>query len=125
MRIPLRIRACVADLHQNVTLWPTGSTEDNERTASLVSAKRVGLVSTVMVSVAVACQKAARSPRALVCQTDDACVGFPLRGQPTGDDDRVGNMTCYKGGETVFNNHQMCDVTSTFSLYGLLGERDS
>ncbi|TFK93640.1 hypothetical protein K466DRAFT_537493 [Polyporus arcularius HHB13444] len=47
-----------------------------------------------------------------VCQTDDACVGFPLRGQPTGDDDRVGNMTCYKGGETVFNNHQMCDVTN-------------
>ena len=25
-------------------------------------------------------------------------------------------MTCYKGGETVFNNHQMCDVTSTFSF---------
>ncbi|KAI0707291.1 hypothetical protein C8Q76DRAFT_629011 [Earliella scabrosa] len=47
-----------------------------------------------------------------VCQTDNACVGFPLRGQPTGDDDRVGNMTCYKGGETVFNNHQMCDVTN-------------
>ncbi|RPD60154.1 hypothetical protein L226DRAFT_508449 [Lentinus tigrinus ALCF2SS1-7] len=47
-----------------------------------------------------------------VCQTDDACVGFPLRGQPTGDDDRVGNMTCYKGGETVFNNHQFCDVTN-------------
>lgn len=21
-------------------------------------------------------------------------------------------MTCYKGGETVFNNHQMCNVTS-------------
>ncbi|KAI0775145.1 hypothetical protein BD413DRAFT_294544 [Trametes elegans] len=47
-----------------------------------------------------------------VCQTDNACVGFPLRGQPTGDDDRVGNMTCYKGGETVFNNHQMCNVTN-------------
>ncbi|KAI0661773.1 hypothetical protein C8Q70DRAFT_677116 [Cubamyces menziesii] len=47
-----------------------------------------------------------------VCKTDDACVGFPLRGQPIGDDDRVGNMTCYKGGETVFNNHQMCNVTN-------------
>ncbi|KAI0749625.1 hypothetical protein C8Q80DRAFT_1100288 [Daedaleopsis nitida] len=47
-----------------------------------------------------------------VCQSDDACVGFPLQGQPTGDDDRAGNMTCYKGGVTVFNNHQMCDVTN-------------
>ncbi|KAL1949551.1 hypothetical protein VTO73DRAFT_8432 [Trametes versicolor] len=47
-----------------------------------------------------------------VCKTDDACAGFPLLGQPTGDDDRIGNMTCYKGGETVFNNHQMCDVTN-------------
>ncbi|KAI0671808.1 hypothetical protein C8Q78DRAFT_972196 [Trametes maxima] len=47
-----------------------------------------------------------------VCKTDDACVGFPLRGQPTDDDERVGNMTCYKGGETVFNNHQMCNVTN-------------
>ena len=26
------------------------------------------------------------------------------------------NMTCYKGGETVFNNHQMCDVTSASFL---------
>lgn len=24
-------------------------------------------------------------------------------------------MTCYKGGETVFNNHQMCDVTSAYT----------
>ncbi|KAI8980227.1 hypothetical protein BD414DRAFT_494008 [Trametes punicea] len=47
-----------------------------------------------------------------VCQTDDACIGFPLLGQPVDDDERVGNMTCYKGGETVFNNHQMCDVTN-------------
>jgi hypothetical protein len=29
------------------------------------------------------------------------------------DDDQVANMTCYTGGQTVFNNHQMCDVTST------------
>ncbi|KAH9945126.1 uncharacterized protein BXZ73DRAFT_38891 [Epithele typhae] len=49
-----------------------------------------------------------------VCKTDDACAGFPLRGQPTDPDDadRVGNMTCYTGGETVFNNHQFCDVTN-------------
>ena len=29
-----------------------------------------------------------------------------------GEQDPVANMTCYKGGETVFNNHRMCDVTS-------------
>ncbi|KAG6914930.1 hypothetical protein DXG01_014394 [Tephrocybe rancida] len=51
------------------------------------------------------------------CKNDNACVGFPLAGgiSPSldGDDDvEVGNMTCYKGGETVFNNHQMCDVTN-------------
>ncbi|KAI0359792.1 hypothetical protein OH77DRAFT_1419119 [Trametes cingulata] len=47
-----------------------------------------------------------------VCKTDDACIGFPIRGHPVEDDDRVGNMTCYKGGETVFQNHQMCNVTN-------------
>ncbi|KII85250.1 hypothetical protein PLICRDRAFT_337205 [Plicaturopsis crispa FD-325 SS-3] len=49
-----------------------------------------------------------------VCKTDNACVGFPLAGGISGlDDDTVAaNMTCYKGGETVFNNHQMCDVTN-------------
>ncbi|KIM40694.1 hypothetical protein M413DRAFT_446097 [Hebeloma cylindrosporum] len=49
-----------------------------------------------------------------VCKTDDACVGFPLMGGVIngGDDEEVANMTCYKGGETVFNNHQMCDVTN-------------
>ncbi|TFK36706.1 hypothetical protein BDQ12DRAFT_609378 [Crucibulum laeve] len=53
-----------------------------------------------------------------VCQNDDACIGFPLAGEirnlfSTRDDDEpVANMTCYKGGETVFNNHQMCDVTN-------------
>ena len=33
------------------------------------------------------------------------------------DDDQpaVKNMTCYTGGETVFNNHQMCDVTSVYT----------
>ncbi|KJA19756.1 hypothetical protein HYPSUDRAFT_44037 [Hypholoma sublateritium FD-334 SS-4] len=49
-----------------------------------------------------------------VCKNDNACVGFPLAGGITIDDPdvEVGNMTCYKGGETVFNNHQMCDVTN-------------
>ncbi|KAJ2917583.1 hypothetical protein MD484_g2890, partial [Candolleomyces efflorescens] len=68
-----------------------------------------------------------------VCQNDDACIGFPLAGgiedlltsmrspttlnlNSTDSDDpdqpAVKNMTCYTGGETVFNNHQMCDVTN-------------
>ncbi|KAG6879786.1 hypothetical protein C0992_011584 [Termitomyces sp. T32_za158] len=51
-----------------------------------------------------------------VCKSDNACVGFPLAGKLSvlGKDDEaeVSNMTCYKGGETVFNNHQMCDVTN-------------
>jgi hypothetical protein len=54
----------------------------------------------------------------LVCQTNDACIGFPLVGgiESSFDDSTLVNMTCYKGGQTVFNNHQMCDVTSTFLL---------
>jgi hypothetical protein len=49
-----------------------------------------------------------------VCKTDAACVGFPLPGAIRDglDDDTVANMTCYGGGETVFSNHQMCDITS-------------
>ncbi|QRV74844.1 ATP-dependent permease [Ceratobasidium sp. AG-Ba] len=58
-----------------------------------------------------------------VCQTDEACVNFPLRGGPDGElltrqvstsepDIPVANMTCYKGGLTVQQNHQMCDVTN-------------
>ncbi|KAF8072240.1 hypothetical protein FPV67DRAFT_1484538 [Lyophyllum atratum] len=51
-----------------------------------------------------------------VCQNDKACVGFPLAGAISSslneDGSEVGNMTCYTGGETVFNNHQMCDVTN-------------
>ena len=39
------------------------------------------------------------------------------------DDGTVANMTCYKGGQTVFNNHQMCDVTSTYSIL-VPGSRD-
>jgi hypothetical protein len=32
-------------------------------------------------------------------------------------------MTCYKGGETVFNNHQMCDVTSMSSQVNVTHKR--
>jgi len=48
-----------------------------------------------------------------VCETDNACTNFPVRGDITSLDaaDSI-NMTCYKGGETVFNNHQFCDVTN-------------
>jgi hypothetical protein len=53
-----------------------------------------------------------------VCKTNEACAGFPLIGVPTGDDDEVNpeDMRCYTGGETVFNNHQMCNVTSMLHL---------
>ena len=56
------------------------------------------------------------SERLPVCKSDNACIGFPLAGgiHTEMDDENVANMTCYKGGETVFNNHQMCDITSTF-----------
>ncbi|KAJ8518665.1 hypothetical protein ONZ45_g4292 [Pleurotus djamor] len=58
-----------------------------------------------------------------VCKRDDACKGFPLAGgisqllglNPLDNDqqDEISqNMTCYNGGETVFENHQMCDVTN-------------
>ncbi|KZV94696.1 hypothetical protein EXIGLDRAFT_739854 [Exidia glandulosa HHB12029] len=51
-----------------------------------------------------------------VCKNDNACVGFPLRSEngtvlppPEGGDV---NMTCYRNGPTVINNHYMCDVTN-------------
>ncbi|OSX57659.1 hypothetical protein POSPLADRAFT_1185639 [Postia placenta MAD-698-R-SB12] len=47
-----------------------------------------------------------------VCETDDACRGFPLAGKPLEDGEEINNMTCYKGGLTVFENHQMCKVTN-------------
>ena len=53
-----------------------------------------------------------------VCETDEACANFPLPGGDpslSGADESL-NMTCYKGGDAVFNNHQMCDVTSVFVL---------
>ncbi|EIN10088.1 hypothetical protein PUNSTDRAFT_102090 [Punctularia strigosozonata HHB-11173 SS5] len=49
-----------------------------------------------------------------VCKTNQACAAFPLAGGPEDDDAEINpeDMVCYKGGETVFNNHQMCDVTN-------------
>ncbi|TFK49732.1 hypothetical protein OE88DRAFT_1713443 [Heliocybe sulcata] len=47
-----------------------------------------------------------------VCKTDAACAGFPLFGQPSSLEAGASNMTCYKAGETVFSNHQMCNVTN-------------
>ncbi|KAJ4493576.1 hypothetical protein C8J55DRAFT_447216 [Lentinula edodes] len=49
-----------------------------------------------------------------VCKADQACKGFPLFGIPDSEQDgtEAQNMTCYTGGETVFQNHQMCDVTN-------------
>lgn len=49
-----------------------------------------------------------------MCKADAACTGFNLPGGVVDNPDVAVNMTCYKGGETVFNNHQMCDVTSVF-----------
>lgn len=55
---------------------------------------------------------------AAVCENDKACIGFPLRSKdgtvlPTLADDNTGpNMTCFRNGPTVINNHYMCDVTS-------------
>lgn len=45
-----------------------------------------------------------------VCKTNNACRGFPLAGEVPDIDPE--DMLCYQGGETVFNVHQMCDVTS-------------
>nr|GAT55146.1 ABC transporter protein [Mycena chlorophos] len=49
-----------------------------------------------------------------VCQTNQACANFPLAGEPSNLDDEIEpeDMRCYTGGETVFNNHQMCNVTN-------------
>ncbi|KAK7466244.1 FAD-dependent urate hydroxylase [Stygiomarasmius scandens] len=59
-----------------------------------------------------------------VCKTDNACKGFPILGQtPDPDDADAQNMTCYKGGETVFSNHQMCDVTNRKILDTVGSER--
>ena len=49
----------------------------------------------------------------LVCQTDESCLGFPVGSVDfSADGEPDLNMICYKGGETVSQNFQMCDVTS-------------
>jgi hypothetical protein len=56
-----------------------------------------------------------------VCHSDNACKNFPIRGDITSLDAKESvNMTCYKGGETVFNNHQFCDVTSKRMIISVL-----
>jgi hypothetical protein len=82
-----------------------------------VNVRMVGEVSIAMVRLETFSSKFCSNMYHLVCQTDDACTGFPLAGGISNFDEPTSpNMTCYKGGQTVFNNHQMCDVTSTSSL---------
>ncbi|EJU04900.1 hypothetical protein DACRYDRAFT_114221 [Dacryopinax primogenitus] len=61
-----------------------------------------------------------------VCMNDNACDGFPLaiRVPPEIEDpgEGIANMTCYTGGLTVWENHQMCDVTNR-KILDQLGER--
>ncbi|KAF9507174.1 hypothetical protein BS47DRAFT_1373972 [Hydnum rufescens UP504] len=48
-----------------------------------------------------------------VCQLDNACSRFPISGMVAPFDSEVEqNMTCYKGGDTVIHNYQMCDLTN-------------
>jgi hypothetical protein len=85
----------------------------------LASAKMGGVESIVMVRVVYAYFTNWGVNMWSVCKSDGACVGFPLAGGlPSQGDDNVdlANMTCYTGGETVFNNHQMCEVTSMSAI---------
>lgn len=88
--------------------------DDFVKRASHASAKTDGVVLTAMVRRVSLSTPSVIPISSAVCQNDDACIGFPLAGQisPLDGDDKVANMTCYTGGKTVFNNHQMCDVTS-------------
>ena len=84
----------------------------------LVNVRMAGEASTATVRIETFSSKFWFNMYYLVCQTDKACIGFPLAGgiESSFDDSTSVNMTCYKGGQTVFSNHQMCDVTSTFFL---------
>lgn len=94
--------------------WPTETNGDYAKTAKSVIARTAGEVSIAMVRSLTTYHVVTSLTSNLVCKTDAACVGFPIMGSPVDRDDAdLANMTCYKGGETVFNNHQMCDVTST------------
>lgn len=82
----------------------------------VANVKKGGEASIVMVRISPKDCWNLRSDWRSVCKNDNACVAFPLASKLSAldkdDDTEVGNMTCYKGGETVFNNHQMCNVTS-------------
>lgn len=54
------------------------------------------------------------------CQTNDACANFRIPGFDYSDPNLPGNMTCYKGGNTIRENFQMCDVTSACGSSALL-----
>ncbi|KAL4246441.1 ABC transporter domain-containing protein [Abortiporus biennis] len=56
-----------------------------------------------------------------VCENDNACSNFPLFEDPSVAE--AANMTCYKGGVTVFENHQACDVTNRKILDQLDGRK--
>ncbi|CAL1717265.1 unnamed protein product [Somion occarium] len=63
-----------------------------------------------------------------VCKTDAACANFPIPGGdhdgiPADDDLGVANMTCFKGGVSVYENHQACDVTNRKILDQLDGRK--
>ncbi|KAI0080990.1 hypothetical protein K474DRAFT_1614475 [Panus rudis PR-1116 ss-1] len=63
-----------------------------------------------------------------VCRTDKACSKFPIHREdpddvPPGDDVGVANMTCYTGGVTVYENHQICNVTNRKILDQLDGRK--
>jgi len=72
-----------------------------------------------------------------VCKNDAACSGFPIRNKdgallplraPDGsirgmspphtldETEDHPNMTCFRNGPTVINNHYMCDVTSAYAV---------
>lgn len=105
---------------RSATLWPTATIEGYGRRTRTASVKTGGEASIAMVRLVF--HSPGRSLISLlVCQNDDACVGFPLAGgindllkEFNNDEDTtpVANMTCYTGGQTVFENHQMCDVTN-------------
>jgi hypothetical protein len=94
-----------------------GPSADCGKMASSVSARTDGAVRTAMVRPLIYLQYVTSLLSITVCRTNQACASFPLAGQPASDSLENGevdpeDMVCYQGGETVFNNHQFCDVTN-------------
>lgn len=50
------------------------------------------------------------------CKTDEACAGFRIPGWDYSTGEPEGNLTCFKGGNVVRQNYQMCDVTSELNF---------